>query len=212
MTRRRPLALALSAALLAVGLVATAAPAGAATSTTVVESNTADGKACASRCLAPVENLLGADVVLLQEVCQNDLETFVAAHGLHATFSYQSTADPACGNHDRGNAVVSRYALDPIAPVVLTAPHTSTTNRFTLLCAIVHKPGLRLRACSTHLVAGKSVDQGHQVNQIVTATAGPRSNGQRVIVAGDFNMQPGNPDLAPCAGVSRRSTPPPPPG
>ncbi|MCU7820519.1 endonuclease/exonuclease/phosphatase family protein [Kitasatospora sp. DSM 101779] len=147
----------------------------------------------------------GARVLLLQEVCSEDLEAARRALGAdnwHAAFQEYEEADAEsrrskvpCGSEDEGEAgfaILSGYPLATVTRVPSAQPAVGLQRG--ILCASV--TGLGLKVCNAHLslppTDRKRKDLEYRDDQLaVLAQAAAEA---RTVVGGDFNSAPPGPD------------------
>ena len=140
---------------------------------------------------------LGADVVLLQEVLQNDslanqAETLAAALGFeHVHFV---SVDPPGSPKRYGNAVVSRHPFTETAEILLPPLDAYRTAAY----ALADVDGRPVRLYSTHLHNPQTADgAGARAMEIrhllafVEATGGDAP----LVLGGDFNATPDAPEM-----------------
>ena len=144
------------------------------------------------------------DVVMLEEVCQAQVDAFKARYAswsvLFAPMTINLGGDK-CGGTPKGQLLASPHAMteeirkdlgDPDGPKV-----------FTLLCGKVPMPDTQQKvlACVTHLHAtggDPEIAESARKRQAwrIADTLDPRANsGEAVVLAGDFNASPGRKPL-----------------
>lgn len=138
------------------------------------------------------------DVVMLQEVCESQFESFktrfptwnVKFAPMLAAKDYSS-----CRGGALGNVLASKWRM---SDVTATGLGTAFDRKFNLLCADIAKSGVRaggLRACVTHLRAWSDDEaepmrtrQTAKIRQTLLERITKRK--QLVVVGGDFNAVP----------------------
>lgn len=193
-TRTRPLLAALAATAVAVTGVVTsvaAAPsAQAAPSTIRVITHNLEKK---PEALEKVITLAGAttaaEVVLLQEVCGDMLPRL---RQLGFTTFHERRSDKCTGTDRRlGEATVwTGSGATEFGPVALLK---KGDHSYGMACLDLRHAGNQIRACSTHLIAGRTKEAPFRERltaKIRTVTGGWISPQRTVIVGGDFNTNP----------------------
>ncbi|MFC7532054.1 endonuclease/exonuclease/phosphatase family protein [Actinoplanes sp. GCM10030250] len=144
---------------------------------------------------AAVESILyrDADVVALNEICWGqylEIQKRLAAAGWPESTNFYrfATAWPKhCAGDAYGNAMFSKQPLGATNWITLTQEPADEGETRNLLCAPVL--GKRLRYCVTHLSPYASVTaQAEEVRGQVEAW---EDAGETVVIAGDFNSEPG---------------------
>ena len=132
-------------------------------------------------------------VVTLNEVCATQFtylkkeladDGYRAAHGLTGTHCEDGSAF--------GNVVLIRIESSVVGNWELPNPVNGEHRR--LLC--VKATNYAMVACATHISYGKE-DKAGQVQAVADRVAAFRDQGYRVILGGDFNLQPSSPELDP---------------
>ncbi|TDD72207.1 endonuclease/exonuclease/phosphatase family protein [Actinomadura darangshiensis] len=132
-------------------------------------------------------------VVTLNEVCATQFaylkkqladDGYRAAHGLTGTHCKDGSAF--------GNVVLIRIASSVVGNWKLPNPVNEEHRR--LLC--VKATNYAMVACATHISYGKE-DKAGQVRAVADRVNAFRAKGYRVILGGDFNLQPSSPELDP---------------
>ncbi len=152
------------------------------------------------------------DVVMLEEVCQAQVDAFKAKYtGWSVLFAPMTTNVGAekCGGTPKGQLLASPRAMTEAIRKDLGDP--DGVKSFTLLCGDVPVPGTQRKvlACVTHLHAtGSNFDVAEAARQRqawrIADTLDPRINdGRAVVLAGDFNAGPGR---APMNNLYRLTT------
>lgn len=198
MTRTVPLAV---AALVPIGM---SAPAGAAqpaddrhTDTRragpdlkVIESNIGSGAECTENCMQTVDGEIAAwapDAVALAEVCADDVEDFETNHpGWEVVFRALTEVKPGCGNKPKGQMVAAPN-IERVQLIDIEAGDTSDKD-FGAACADIGN----VWVCATHLTA--TFGEEHQPTKAAQVKELRQATDQwsKVVIAGDFNMLPGN--------------------
>lgn len=131
-------------------------------------------------------NLDQADVLLVQEMTPEGVDTLAAALGLHARYQPASIHP----HHGRpfGNAVLSRWPITATTLHVLPHPHPWTGQRRAALACDLDVAGRPLRVISLHL-ATPVLSQDSRVEQAaaVLAELVDHPSGA-LVVGGDFNL------------------------
>ncbi|MFF0359719.1 MULTISPECIES: endonuclease/exonuclease/phosphatase family protein [Streptomyces] len=106
-----------------------------------------------------------------------------------------------CGEDEDefGNAIFSKRPLGTAARIDL-ADDGSLYERRNLLCAPL-ADGSGVRFCATHLTTVDSVKYT-QINEIKNRLEGWHGAGEKVLIAGDFNVQPHYPSMNPVYSAS----------
>lgn len=144
------------------------------------------------------------DVVMLEEVCQAQLDAFKAKYpGWSVLFAPMTTnvGGEKCGGTPKGQLLASPRPMTEAIRKDLGDP--DGPKSFTLLCGDVTVPGTQRKvlACVTHLHATGSdfaVAEAARKRQAwrIADTLNPRINdGKSVVLAGDFNAGPGREPL-----------------
>lgn len=144
------------------------------------------------------------DVVMLEEVCQAQVDAFKARYvGWSVLFAPMTTNEGAdkCGGTPKGQLLASPRAMTEEIRQDLGDP--DGVKHFTLLCGEVPVPDTQRKvlACVTHLHATgdqPEIAEAARKRQAwrIAATLDPRANGgQAVVLAGDFNAGPGREPL-----------------
>jgi endonuclease/exonuclease/phosphatase family metal-dependent hydrolase len=144
------------------------------------------------------------DVVMLEEVCQAQVDAFKARYvGWSVLFAPMTTNVGAekCGGTPKGQLLASPRAMTEAIRKDLGDP--DGVKSFTLLCGEVPVPGTKqeVLACVTHLHAtGNDFETAESARKRqawrIADTLEPRaSDGQAVVLAGDFNAGPGRAPL-----------------
>lgn len=139
----------------------------------------------ATRALTSTEELLMADIVLLQEMDELGSETIARAVGMNHVFA-------SSGRHSRtgrhfGNAVLSRWPLRD--PEIVVLPHKSAVQgqRRIAVRATVVIGDIDIDACSVHteVPSLSPAKRRRQFDEVVEATR--RWTPDRLVIGGDFN-------------------------
>lgn len=144
------------------------------------------------------------DVVMLEEVCQAQVDAFKARYaGWSVLFAPMTTNEGAekCGGTPKGQLLASPRAMTEEIRKDLGDP--DGVKYFTLLCGEVPVPDTQRKvlACVTHLHATgnqPAIAEAARKRQAwrIADTLGPRADGgQAVVLAGDFNAGPGREPL-----------------
>ncbi|WP_392543073.1 endonuclease/exonuclease/phosphatase family protein [Oryzobacter telluris] len=194
-TRTRPLLVAVAAVAVAVTgvvttTVATAPSAEAAPSTVRVITHNLEKKPEAlEKVIALAAATTAPEVVLLQEVCA-DMLPRIRQLGFTTFHARRSTkcagADPRLGEA----TVWTGSGASEFGPVELLKKDDQS---YGMACLDLRHAGSRIRACSTHLIAGRTKQAPFRERltaRIRTTTAGWISPQRTVIVGGDFNTNP----------------------
>lgn len=143
----------------------------------------------------------GVQVLLLQEVCSEDLQSFARALGpqWHTAFEPYAEVDSAggrkavgCTGQGRGEAGYGLLAGSPLSDVEAIPTEQPTVGLHRgILCARV--PAQRLRVCNAHLSLRESDDEhpdwdfrDDQLSSLVAAA----STDAATVFGGDFNSPP----------------------
>jgi endonuclease/exonuclease/phosphatase family metal-dependent hydrolase len=135
--------------------------------------------------LLGVDELAGADVVLLQEMDQEGTERIASALGAHHTFS--SVAEHRKSERDFGNAIVSRWPISDAASVPLphVAPVTGHPRAAVRARVRVADEELLVYSAHTETAALRLRRRVDQFRRLADDIAHERP--ERVVVGGDFN-------------------------
>ncbi|MFJ7066605.1 endonuclease/exonuclease/phosphatase family protein [Streptomyces sp. NPDC101115] len=199
---------ALCAALLPAGTVrADTGPAGTAAATTtytVWQWNVAGqkingGSAGTGMVEGAVASIVGrnADFAAFNELCGNQWRALVAqlrAAGWPADSANFGRFEPSrqansgvCGGEEFGNAVFSKRPLGTADRIQL--PDDGTAEKRNMLCAPLQAdPGTRF--CTTHITVASDADKLAQLAAVQGKLDAWVKAGQRVVLAGDLNVQP----------------------
>ena len=132
-------------------------------------------------------------VVTLNEVCGTQFDyvkTRLASYGYRAQHGHTGVN---CENGSPfGNVVLIRIASERIGNWALPNPVNGEHRR--LLC--VKATNYAMAVCATHISYGKG-DKEAQVHAVAERIAALRAKGYRVILGGDFNLQPHHAQLDP---------------
>lgn len=171
--------------------VADAPPATAAPTQIRVITHNLEKKPAALAKVADLKNeTFGPELILLQEVCGDMLPAVEALGGVMA---FHARRSDKCDGADKrlGEAVVwtgtGAKALDPVTLL------TKGDQSYGMACLDVAFSGERIRACSTHLVAGRTKEatfRGKLTAKIRRVTSPWIEQKRTVIVGGDFNTSP----------------------
>lgn len=140
------------------------------------------------------------DVVMLEEVCYSQYESFKARYPTwNVLFAQMRASHPGCANGEaKGQVLASRRAMVEELREDLGDVDPSGDKHFTLLCGAVPMPktARKVLACVTHLRAQGSdpaaaeAARGRQAQRIHALLKDRIRGGQAVVVAGDFNAGP----------------------
>jgi endonuclease/exonuclease/phosphatase family metal-dependent hydrolase len=139
------------------------------------------------------------DVVMLEEVCQAQVDAFKARYARWSVLFAPMTTNVGgdkCGGTPKGQLLASPRAMTEEIRKDLGDP--DGVKSFTLLCGEVPMPDTQRKvlACVTHLRAtgaDRSIAEAARKRQAwrIADTLDPRvNNGQAVVLAGDFNSGP----------------------
>lgn len=132
-------------------------------------------------------------VVTLNEVCGTQfdyIEEHLASYGYRAQHGH--TGVNCKDGSAFGNVVLIKIASERIGNWKLPNPVNGEHRR--LLC--VKATNYAMAACATHISYGKD-DKEAQVSAVAARMAKLRAKGYRVILGGDFNLQPHHTQLDP---------------
>ena len=153
------------------------------------------------RRLSEIIRSANPDIVCLSEIvrecgpCNVDQVRFIAEHtGLtNWVFGENFSFGFPFYRVVSGNAIISRYELDPVDNVSLAGRepfYITRNNRRALACKVVHPEG-DLRIWSLH---NDSFDLSNNLEQVEQLLAHPFS--ENAFMAGDFNARPNDPSMA----------------
>lgn len=192
--RTRPLLATLAAvAVAATGVVTSvaAAPSAQAAPSTirVITHNLEKKDSALTKVIALANDTSGPEVVLLQEVCASMLPTI---RTLGFTTFHSRRSNKCTGEDPRlGEATVwTGSGASEVGPVELLA---KDSHSYGMACLDLGHAGERIRACSTHLVAGRTAEapfRGRLTAKIRDVTSRWINQERTVIVGGDFNSSP----------------------
>lgn len=146
------------------------------------------------------------DVALLQEVWALDgvdqVDAIREATGWHIVRTTDAHGSP----QEFGNAVASRWPVQPLEQVALVGPEGSASHRSALACRI-DAPGRPLIAIVTHLAwqYDQSALRQEQLEQVVALAERHRGSGPDagpVVLAGDFNAVPESDEIRRLTGLA----------
>ncbi|TDD15909.1 endonuclease/exonuclease/phosphatase family protein [Nonomuraea diastatica] len=139
----------------------------------------------------------GASFVSFNELCINQYQALVTglrnagwpadgANFARFVVTYPATSGGPCSGKDYGNAIFSKQPLGAAERISL--PDDGKTEKRKMLCAPLEaRP--RLRFCSTHTTYVDAY-RSSQLNAVLRKLEAYHANGDTVVIAGDFNLQP----------------------
>jgi endonuclease/exonuclease/phosphatase family metal-dependent hydrolase len=187
-----------------VAATTTAAPAQAAPATLrVITHNLEKNGEALTRVVAKANETSGAEVLLLQEVCNNMLDR-IANQGPMQWHPRRN--NDKCAGGVIGEAVVYTGGGAVTRDVVeLNTEPTDANHKYGMACLIFTHAGRATRACSTHLAAGKEADRDALRAETTSLIRGKAANWiankDVVIIGGDFNSEPGSATMNAMYGV-----------
>lgn len=149
------------------------------------------------------------DVVMLEEVCQSQYESFKARYpSWNVLFAPMRASHPGCANAEaKGQVLASRRPMTEEIREDLGDPDGD--KQFTLLCGAVRMPNTarKVLSCVTHLRAHDTPEahaaRARQAQRIHRLLKDRVAGGQAVVVAGDFNAAPHRETLDPLYRLTR---------
>lgn len=193
-------------ALATTGAVATtaAAPAVAAPAQLrVITHNLEKNGEALTRVVAKANETTGAEVLMLQEVCNNMLDRI---QNQGPTTWHPRRNNDKCAGGVVGEAVVYTGGGAVTRDVVeLNTDPGDANHKYGLACLIFTHAGRDTRACSTHLAAGQGADRD-AFRAATTALIRDKSanwiaNKDVVLIGGDFNSEPGSSTMDAMYGI-----------
>lgn len=153
------------------------------------------------------------DVVMLEEVCASQYEAFKARYPKwNVLFAPMRSSHPACANAEaKGQVLASPRPMVETIREDLGDVDPQGDKHFTLLCGAVSMPDTarKVLSCVTHLRAqgndpeAAEAARGRQVLRIHALLRNRISDGQAVVLAGDFNAGPQKDTLDPLYRLTR---------
>jgi endonuclease/exonuclease/phosphatase family metal-dependent hydrolase len=166
-----------------------------------VMNNASTANGMVTGAVASIQNR-GAQFAVLNELCwqqYKEIQRRLATAGWpqdSTNFSrFEKQRGDKCGNQPFGEAIFSKFPLGAVESVLL--PQDKSAEQRKLLCApLLAQPHLRF--CGTHVSPSQepTKDGLHdnanlaQLQTILTRLEAQNTNGDRTLIAGDFNAQP----------------------